>query len=219
VVNGVAVFDTPTLVYSSYTFCSTYEGDGNYLASTSPCVTEGLDLAIAPTTATTFSVAYQAQYPMTFVLASIEGYSGTLKPSCSGLPANTLCRFDNYSLVVGPGTNAVSNLQLYAGINPGTASVRTGGRSMWLASIFGWPVGIALLLILRRRGLRKRMPVLLSLVMLLAFSAGLCGCGSGAAYNPIFITPAGTDSITVTYTDVNNFSRSVVLTVTFEAGP
>ena len=116
---------------------------------------------------------------------SVNGYSGTVNLSCSGLPPGDACVFNPSSVLVSPGTPGISALTISAGLNSHNNSfpLLSGGATLAVA--------------LCCFGLRKRRS--LQLIVLLAASViGLSlftGCGTpGSVPNSVTVTITGTDS-------------------------
>jgi hypothetical protein len=116
---------------------------------------------------------------------SVNGYSGTVTLSCSGLPPGDACVFNPSSVSVAPGVPGISGLTISAGLNSSNHSfpLLPGGATLAIALCFF--------------GLRKRRT--LQLMVLLAGSViGLSlftGCGTpGSVPNSVTVTITGTDS-------------------------
>jgi len=151
-------------------------------------------------------------------ITPLYNYAGTVTASCSGLPGNSLCRFQPVSLtfVAGVTTTQTLNVNIYTNVSSTIASLeRRGGISF--AELFGAPlVGLALLCM----GRRRKMRLLPGLVLMLALAGGmmgLSGCGSSNGVSSTLLTPMGTSTVTVTYSDGAGNSVGVPVSFTVSA--
>ena len=120
-VNGVVTFTTTAFTYTNTMFTATYSGDGLFDPSTIT-VSEGADYIVV-TPATTVGIAQGAQTSVTATVTPINGYTGVLTPSCTNLPANTICRFQPTTLTISTNTASSLVVQIFAGVSPTVASV------------------------------------------------------------------------------------------------
>ena len=192
-----ASFTTSTLSFAANRFTAVYSGDANFASSTSAAVTGTGDFAIGSSTPS-ISIPQGGVAAVNFVIDALYNGTGTVTPSCSGLPANSVCRFEPTTITLN-GNTAVQ-MEIYTNVNSNLASNseprRFGGDEIVLAALF--PLG---LLVFARRSRRLRIASLLCCGLLLV-TLPLSGCGSGstaATGNQNLVTPVGTSTITVTF--------------------
>jgi hypothetical protein len=219
-VNGVVSFLTSTTTYTNYTFTATYSGDGFY----EPSASSGADfVVITPLVALAVAQGGQSIYPSSTPIsaAPINGYTGSLTATCSGLPVNALCRFYPTPVVLAGTAPVTVSVQVFAGVNPNVASLsspanmpRQSGHGLaveagaTLALVLMMPVAFRM----RRRG---KLPYLLALALLSLAISGITGCGikTPAYTSVLYTTPAGTYPITLTLTDTNGVTHSNVFNI------
>jgi len=213
-VNGVVSITTSTTTYTSYVFTASYPGDGLFEPATATA-TEGPDfVVVAPTTA--LVVPQGGQALATFTVSTINGYSGTLTAACSNLPANSICRFQPVPLTVVPTASSTLTVQVFVGVNPNVADVapmQFGKMSQTMLALLLLTPG---LFAMRRKGNKRGLPWLFSVVALtlLAFAPLGCGIKTPASTNATYSTPTGTTAVTLTLMDTNNVARSAIFNVT-----
>ncbi|HZL25266.1 MAG TPA: Ig-like domain repeat protein [Acidobacteriaceae bacterium] len=192
-----ASYTTSTLSFPSNSFTAVYSGDANFAGSTSAAVVGAGDFAIGSNTPS-ISIPQGGVAAVNFVIDALYGGTGTVTPACSGLPANSVCRFEPTTIALN-GNTAVQ-MEIYTNVNSNLASNSEprsfGGNEIFLAALF--PLG---LLVFGRRSRRLRIASLLCCGLFLA-TLPLTGCGSGstaATGNEGLVTPVGTSTITVTF--------------------
>jgi hypothetical protein len=218
--SGQASLTTQTTTYASYSFYAVYSGDSDFAASTSAVNKPTASFTVVPTAA---SVTIPQGGVATFGtnITPLYNYSGTITAACSGLPANSLCRFHPVSLSLS-GTAAQNfTVFLYTNVQSNLASLTSpdearGHRAIYVAQLFGWPVAVGLLFFLsRRKRLASGLRLLSLAALAVAATAGvmsLNGCSSNnSTSNSSYVTPQGTSSVSVKFSD----SSGVVQTVTF----
>lgn len=185
--NGVATFTTTTLPNGQYNVTAVYSGDTDFSTSTSA----GYAVYISPptfvlsNTPTSLTVSKQGSASLTFTVAAIAGYQGTIVPSCSGLPQNAMCTFTpgGVNFLITPGPQTVT-LTVQTGVNPSFASMFVLPSLALLAGLF----------LMNRR---RRLPKLLLTVLVLAGGAvaggSLAGCSTGSSPS----TASGSSTVTV----------------------
>ena len=215
--SGVASFPTATTVFPVYSFYAVYSGDSNFASSTSAVNSPKASFTVVAGAA---SVTIPQGGVATLItnITPLYNYAGTVTASCSGLPGNSLCRFQPVSLtfVAGVTTTQTLNVNIYTNVSSTIASLeRRGGISF--AELFGAPlVGLALLCM----GRRRKMRLLPGLVLMLALAGGmmgLSGCGSSNGVSSTLLTPMGTSTVTVTYSDGAGNSVAVPVSFTVSA--
>ena len=210
---GVATFTptTPLPVGSPDTLTATYGGNSSYEAS-SGTATETISYApyftlTVPSTSATVTIAPpKTTGSATLTLTSHGDYGGTLKLSCTNLPANAYCVFPGNSgaqsqQVQLSSSNTLQNpLNVPVTIEINTATAPPLARMQWMpnplgpqqsplspilpALAFWWPGSMAGLATFgRKRNLSKAQQRMLQLCLLVlmtgALAAGISGCAGG----------------------------------------
>jgi hypothetical protein len=200
---GIATYVSASTIFPSYSYIAVYTGDSNFSGSTSAIVTPSGTFNLTTPNAIV-SIPQGGNVTNTFVLTPYFNYNGTVTPSCSGLPKYSTCYFQpTGQLVSGTGQHTFT-MTVYTS-NATTARNEFGsGRSSLVLAILS-PFGLLTLVFARRRGVAGQR-VLLSLMalLLLAGSLGIGGCTNAVQVpNSLAVTPASTQSVTVTMTDNN----------------
>jgi sugar lactone lactonase YvrE len=221
--SGQASLSTQTTVYGTYSFYAVYSGDANFAASTSAVYTPKANFTVAPiSTSVTIPQGGVATFGTN--ITPLYNYSGTITATCSGLPANSLCRFQPNSLALS-GTAAQNfTVFLYTNVQANEALLTRPQKrprtfeAVYAAEIFFLP--LAMLFGIKRRG-KMTMRLLPMLVVLLALGGGLLslgGCsGSSSASTSALTTPEGTSAVTVTFKDASGTSQAVTFNFTVNA--
>ena len=212
-----ATYTTSTLNYASYVFTAAYSGstNGNFLGSTSaPFVTGGGDFSVG-STSPTFSVPQGGIGQIEVTLASIYGGAGTITATCSGLPANSNCRFLPVQVTVGP-TPVALLAEIYTNAPSNLASNGSDIVARGISFAIGFPLALGLLL--RRR--RAKLGMLAMLVLGVAFITGLSGCNSASIDTMSGLTtPTGTYTVTFVFTGSNGLTTTHTAVTTFTVLP
>jgi len=206
---GTASLTTSFSVLGVHNLTAVYDGDADYLSSTSAVYMESIvagDFSISATPgAASFYTGESAAIQVSVI--ALQGFNQPLALTCSGLPANATCSFSPASLPNGQG-GAKLVIQTAAPHEAEAASVSA-------SFVFG---ALTLLLL---PGWKRRRSLLagLSAVLLAACVAiGMAGCG---AENQVAGgTPAGTYQVTVTATTTGTataLAHSAVITVTVKS--
>ncbi len=155
----------------------------------------------------------------TLAVAPVNGFSGTVTFSCSGLPAGAACIFTPTSLTVSssaPATTTLTITTMGMKTNTGTAvwpHLGTHLPTLALASLFP----LSLLTLVRRRRTTRALRLFSSLALLivgLTTAALALGCGgSGPAK---VITPTGSSNITVTAMSSTGTSQQTTMALTVQ---
>ena len=212
-------FNTKTNVFPSYCFNASYSGDANYLP-----------LMFQSCPSPTFQTALQAsavsipQYGTAIDFISVNaffGYSSSnIQITCSGLPADSICRSSPSVDMVAQDSSTSVQLQVFTAVNPNSASMERGPLDRRLLPR-ATTAALCLLLIVPvgryRRRFQKPLTALMFSLLMLMVLVGFSGCGSDTSVNPVLNTPTGTFPITVTATD-GTITTSVVLTLTVTPG-
>jgi len=196
---GVATLTDAQLGTGQYTLSASYAGDTNYSGSASAptAINVQPDFSIQSTTN-----ALNIQTPgdsasMTISMTDLDGFSGTVSFTCSGLPSEAKCSFSPGSLSASASTNlTITTTAQTAMLRPGLS-----GYSSFTLAMFG--VGICGLFVLGTPHRRRRRNLLLT-VLLGAIWVGCGGSGSSGGGNtqptPNPGTPTGNYAVTVTGT-------------------
>jgi hypothetical protein len=217
---GVTTYSSGTLNYSTNSFYAVYtpaptNGITNFNGSTSATVTPTVDFIIG-VPATAISVSQGGVASLGFNVASVFSGAGTITPSCTGLPTNSVCRFQPQSFTLN-GSVQQENVLIYTDVPSTLASNDATHPSTTVLFVLGLPFGLALLVFRRRPALR-----LLGLAFLaMTAVTGMGGCGKSSTANGL-LTPPGTYSVGIVFTGSNGFTAShtanVALTVIQDSG-
>jgi uncharacterized protein (TIGR03118 family) len=142
------------------------------------------------------AVANDASTSLTLAVAPINGFSGPVTFTCSGLPANSTCTFSSPTLTVTPSASATETLTISTGgykASNDTAPFHHSGNGSYAVLAFMPFAG--LLLFAGRKKLGTASRLMLVLVGATVGAAALAGC----SYTNT-TTPAGTSAITITAT-------------------
>jgi hypothetical protein len=210
--SGVVTF-APSLASGSYSVIAAYGGDALHSPSTSQpvTVTAPADFSLSVTPATV-SLKTSQNGTVTVNLTSEGGFTDTIGLGCASLPAGVTCIFSNDSLKLAANGTASASLVIDTNspLSGGASAMNSrasGGVSMAglflpLSAFFGW-------LFWR---LRKRSTGMLTLVLVLALSAGALlasGCSgvSSSTAKPgtyvIQVTGTGTTSNVTQYQNIS----------------
>jgi uncharacterized protein (TIGR03118 family) len=147
------------------------------------------------TSSSVATVASDASTSLTLAVAPINGFSGPVTFTCSGLPANSTCTFSSPTLTVTPSASATETLTLSTGgykASNESAPFEHFGRGSYTALAF---MPFACLLLFATRKKIRMSPKLMLVLIGTVGAATLAGC----SYTNT-TTPAGTSAITVTAT-------------------
>jgi hypothetical protein len=212
--SGIATFTTTFTTAATHSITAVYQGDANFNAATSAAFNEvvvipSFTVAVNPNS---LSIVQGSSGAATLTFTPVGNYQGTLSLACSGLPIFSSCTFVPGTITF-TGNNAVqtSQLQVYT-LNAHDAPTAAKQNLLWFPALL-----LAGFVAVRRRKLSRSLrPLLMLAIMACSFSA-LTGCGWGHAS---FVTPVGTDNITITATAIatagsssSNSTQSTTLTV------
>lgn len=194
-----ASLSAPQLANGQYTITANYSGDTNYLTSSSgpTAITIQPDFSVQLST-----TAVPIQSPggsgfITVAMTDLDGFTGTVTFSCSGLPAESQCVFSPTSL---SGTGS-TNLTITTHAKTGMLKPNLLSHQWSLAfAMFGMMAGGVFVLGVPR-GRRRRHNI--SLAVLLGALTVSCGGGGGANNQgppPDSGTPQGIYTVTLTAT-------------------
>jgi hypothetical protein len=210
----------PTLNFPNNCFTAVYSGstDGNFTGSqsVSTCPSTS-DFDVAPVV-TSFSIPQGSVGVLNLNLTGLYGSSGNVTPSCTGLPANSECRFSLTTIALASNETAVGlQVQLYTNVPSNLAS---NERSTTIRSVmfaFGLPLGFGMLLLRNRFKLRGLAVLLLAVSM----AAGFSGC-SGTQSTQTFsnlVTPTGTYTLNLVFTGSSGLTAVHTVPCTFVVLP
>ena len=222
--NGVATYSSSTLSFASNSFTAAYapassnSGIVNFAASTSAALSPVGDFTLGiPTTAV--SIPQGGVASVAFTVASVYSGAGTVTASCTGLPANSVCRFQPQTLAVSTAPQT-QNVLIYTNVSSNLASVdHRSGSSAAIVFGFGLPLGLGLLFV------RRRPTVRLCAIAVVSMSTvfGVLGCSSNTVnQNSGTVTAPGTYAVGVVFTGSGgltaNHTATISLTVVQDSG-
>jgi hypothetical protein len=213
---GTAVFEVPNFNAGVHTLTFSYSGDANFTPATSSPLSQSVtDFQVTITPGIqTITAGSNATY--TLNITSDAGFAGMLTLSCSGPPNLATCNAPASVNVSGASTTATITVNTTAG----TPAIARAGHAAYAYALLG-----CLALSCFRRRYRFRANFISPVVLLgfLIFASGLTGCGGGSKatppVTPVPGTPAGTSTITITATAMQNgttLSHNVTGTLTIQ---
>lgn len=212
---NTASLTTTALVYSTYSFTAVYSGDANFATSTSAAMLVSGDFIVTPVS-TTLSIVQGAVATASVTLTPLFNYSGTITATCSGLPVNSVCRFAPTSTTLSGTTAQTLSILIYTNVSSTLAGIGDlgdrGGRGVQILSLLLTLCVGGVYLRLRKSagrfmGWRSAILSLLLLCGSLSVCVGAMGCGSGAV-DAGLVTPAGTQTVTVTFAGAGNVNHT-----------
>jgi hypothetical protein len=207
---GTASLTASFSVLGVHNLTAVYDGDADYLTSTSAMyaetiVTGNFSISATPGTASVYTGESAA---IEVSVASLQGFNQPLALTCSGLPANATCSFSPASLPNGQGAAKLA-IQTAAPHDTEAASISAS------AFVFG---ALTLLLMPGWRRRRGFLAGLSALLLAVCAAIGMAGCG---AENQVTGgTPPGTYQVSVTATTTGTataLAHSAVVTVTVKS--
>jgi Bacterial Ig-like domain (group 3)/FG-GAP-like repeat len=207
--SGTAVFDLPGLSTGVHTLTFSYSGDTNFVAATSPALSQSVTDFQATITPGTQTVMAGSAATYSLNVTPEAGFSGTLALTCSGLPNLTTCNASSLNVAAAPASATIT-------VNTTAATSAIAGRVDY-HPLYPWALLSCLVFWRFRRNHRFTASAAsrLALFGVVLISSGLAGCGSGSKAvapvtptNPVApVTPgtsAGTSTITITATVTQN---------------
>lgn len=209
---GVASFTTSTVTYNSYSFTAVYNGNANFNTSTSAAV-QPVGTFLPYSTSNSVAIAQGGVASLEITITPLFNLNATLTPSCSNLPANTVCRFLPTTLQMSGSAPQNESILIYTNVASNLAQNEPPAeRGLGAPTLFACLCPGILFLIPFRKRLGKFAGVFLLLLVTGAAGAALSGCGTTSV--PLGQpTPAGTSTITVTFTGPNNVTQSSTYTL------
>jgi hypothetical protein len=181
---GTASIAVSTLPVGSYSITTSYLGDGNFLADTSAApltVVVGSPGIVLGVNSPALTIVAGSNGTEAVTVTPQLGYTGNVTFTCSGLPAGVSCAFAPSAGAVGAGGFQSTLTVTTAG--PGSASAQAqsrrelarlgaGGAVLMASALFWLP------------GRRKRIAFMrtwLTLLVVVAISLAVVGCGGGGS--------------------------------------
>jgi subtilase family serine protease len=206
--DGVATLGTTALAVGTHQIVANYQGDANYLASTSPTITQTItavpDYTVSAPTPASLTLNPGASGTSTLTInANAVGFNGTVDLTCApnSLTAQISCSLSPASFSLSSSTTGGQTVLTVktAGPSAALASAGRGRRFSWIAASSGALfAGVLLIGVAPRR----RWASIVCLVLVTFLSGGVgCGSSSGSKQGNSG-TPPGSYSITVSSTSV-----------------
>ena len=234
ITNGQAQFSTSTLNDGAHSLTARYEGDANFVPSSSKLleqlVTSAVDFVVT-TSSPSATVSAGSSTSYTLNLRTLNGFSNAVSLACSGLPAGANCSFSPASPItltasgtsetVTISTTGATMAGTYTPAHPGMSRSPSASARKLLSIYLLWlPLPAIALAGMRFRPHRwRRFSSNLMCVLVIASTVLLASCGGntsssgGGGSNPS--TPAGSYSVTVTATS-GSLTHATVLTLTVQ---
>ena len=218
---GMVSFTSSSLSVGSHTITATYGGDSNTNANsatagsiTVTALAPAFSVSASPSSLT---ITQGQSGTATLTVTANAAYSGTVKFSCGGLPANASCTFTPASLQVGPSQTASETMV----VSTTAPSTNAQTKQLGLAGSFaGIAVAGLFLLVLPRRRWAKALALIAVLTLSLGVLGIVSGCGSGSKMtsSPLASgTPMGTSTVKVTVIDsANSSSQTASITLVIQ---
>jgi hypothetical protein len=205
-----ATLTTSTTTFSNNSFTAIYSGDSNFVGSTSAAVQPTPDFVVSSSQSTVATAqGGVASIPLT--LTPLFNISTTLTPSCSGLPANSVCRFLPTSVTLSGTQPTGLTVEIYTNVSSNIASLeRRQPGGIALAVLL--PFGAGLLAFGARR--RRRVAARLLLCFLTVAASLALGLTTGCVKSQQTpVTPVGTQTVSVSF--IASGSTPVTRSVSF----
>lgn len=194
--NGTTATLTPsTLNFNSNSFTAVYSGDTNFAMSTSAANQPAPDFAVTLSTSTV-ATAQGGVASVSVTLTPLFNNSSTVTPSCSGLPANAVCRFQPTGVMLSGNQPVGLTIKVYTDVSTSIASVHREGSGAAVAWAMLLPFGAGVLAFGMRRRLRIRLLSCVLVAMAGMAMGSLTGCVSS---QKTVTTPTGTQMVTVNF--------------------
>jgi hypothetical protein len=207
---GMAQLTTLLPAGATAVITATYQGDNNFLGSTSSnsasVVVASFDFTFTNTGTSAYTAAPGAVASYNFALAPLYGnYAGTVSFSVTGLPTGSTANFTPSAVAVNGGATPVVLTVLTASAIAHNNSNNPFGRGIVLALLFS-PFAAKRRV---REKLKGRMLLLLLVPLMAGLTATLTGCGS---QNGFLLHSPQTYTLTVTATS-GTFQHSQTVTL------
>jgi sugar lactone lactonase YvrE len=219
--NGTATFYPTSFIFPASTFTAVYNGSANCAMSTSAVNTPPGDFYVTPSSANSSSVSQGGILLLSYTVTPLYTAPGTVTPSCTGLPSNSVCRFQPQTIPLETAAQT-ETIQLVTNISS-TLAWNPPGPHKAVELAFGLPLGLNLGLLLRRR---KKWAAAAIFIIGFVLSSTLLGCGPGisaATASQGLVTPSGVYNVNVVFTGSNGVSTThtvpLTLNVLQDSGP
>jgi hypothetical protein len=219
---GTASVTSSSLSVGSHTITATYSGDSNTNANSATAGSVTVT-ALAPafsvnTSPSSLTITQGQSGTATLTVTANAAYSGTVKFSCGGLPANASCTFTPASLQLGASQTASETMVVSTTAPSTNAQVKPLGLDGYFAGIAA--TGLLLLVAPLRRRWAKAVVVIAVLTLSLGTIGIVSGCGSGSKMtsSPLVPgTPMGTSTVKVTVVDsASSSSQTATITLVIQ---
>jgi uncharacterized protein (TIGR03118 family) len=154
----------------------------------------------------------------TLAIAPLNGFSGTVSFSCTGVPVGAACVFSPSSVTVAATSPATTTVTITTmGMSTKTGSITTRPHLRGRAPVFALAsiLPLSLLTLVRRRRSTRALRLFSSLALLalaLTTSALVLGCGGDGPAQ--VITPTGSSNVTVVATPSSGTSQQATIALT-----
>jgi len=184
-----------------------YSGDANYYTSQSTTTTiAGYVISVNPTSA---SMSATGSATVTVTATSYGGYTGTGSLSCSGLPANTFCPYNDVAQWTFTGVDGAQPVSFtITALNSQGIATPVHAGFLWLPAVM-----LAGLLVFGRKRLTVRGRQMLALAVLFCGMMAMNGCSGGNDYSN-YTTQKGSYTVTLTSNGTGANASSPNLTTT-----
>ena len=216
---GIATYSVINQGLASASLSASFlPGNGNFLGSTSPTLTEGstFTLAASPTSVSAAQAATSSAATLT--LTPYFGMNGSITLSCNGLPSTAYCQFSPQSISFSgnTGSAAVVTVSVVTN-NVARMKDREPPRVAPRAPISIACAALFVCCFLRRSRSSLRRSIR-SLVCLIAVMIGL-GCAVGCGNGTQVVASTGTYPFTVTASTQSGMTQRVSLTLIVTPDP
>ncbi len=213
VASNKASYVSTSVTFASNSFTAVYSGDANFATSTSPAVQPSPDFAIS-SSGTILATAQGGVATAAVTITPLFNMSSSITPSCTNLPAYAVCRFLPTTIAVSGTAPVGVSVEIYTNVPTNIAATRTERHTrIAVAMLSPWGLGMLLFAGRRRRPHLRLLSLLLFLACGIVASVGLSGCAKSSSILPA--TPAGTQSIGVTFTSTGTATVAHALNFTF----
>jgi len=198
--------DTNTLYFTAGLDAETH---GVFGSISQNAATGGTPTFAFSTSSSVATVGNAAATSLTLAVAPINGFSGPVTFTCSGLPNNAACNFSSPTLTVTPNASATEMLTITSGGFKASNQPATFGRSGSSYAALAFLPLAGILIVGGRRKFAIAPRLMFALVGAAFAAAALTGCGSSNN-----TTPAGTSAVTITATSgTSSQTAAINLTV------
>lgn len=228
---GQATLNDSSLAVGSYSVTAVYEpNNSNYSTSTSAAVPITVqpippDFSVTPST-NALSVPQGGDVQAILTVTPQGGINGTIKLSCTGLPANAVCTFYPTTIALnGSNAQVTTALTIYTNTTPLVQQTKLNrpspGKSprqlLALALLPSLLFGCGAWVGFRRRNNWSRFLSIFVAAFILSGLIYLSGCSSNATREAAGVTPTGTSTVSIVLTGPDNVTHTMPITLTVVA--